>query len=304
MKLLLIAESREGHIPEGVKDLISFAEKTGAEHVMFLVGKSTSLPQYSGTLYLADISKYGEYNPQVHQQMIQDVVADEQVDMIVFLHSSYGWDLAPRVAFSLGAGQVSEVTDYVDGQLIVPVCNGKLQRKVSIETDIAVVTIQPGAFVAEHPQSGSLLIKNIECDMQGNLTFLGYEKGESGVDLTRADIIVSGGRGLGKQENVELIVRLAQELRGEYGASRPVVDVGWLEYSRQVGTTGQVVAPRLYIACGISGAAQHLGGIKNAGFVVAINTDREAPIRQVADVMVIADANDFIPELIELLQKG
>ncbi len=131
----------------------------------------------------------------------------------------------------------------------------------------------------------------------------GYEAAEKGeVDLTRAEVIVSAGRGVGKPENVDVIAGLARAFGGELGASRPVVDAGWVDHSRQVGTTGQTVAPKLYVACGISGAIQHLAGMKKSGFVVAINKDKDAPIGEVADVLVVADVLQLAPALTAALQ--
>jgi electron transfer flavoprotein alpha subunit len=113
---------------------------------------------------------------------------------------------------------------------------------------------------------------------------------------------VSAGRGIGKSENIEMIAGLARAMGGEYGASRPVVDAGWAAYDRQIGSTGQSVAPKLYMACGISGAIQHLMGMKKAGFIVAVNNDKDAPIGEVADVLVVADLKEFIPAFIGCLQ--
>ena len=123
------------------------------------------------------------------------------------------------------------------------------------------------------------------------------EKG--GVDLTKAQVIVSAGRGIGKPENIDDYCKISPALKGEYGASRPVVDAEWAEHNRQVGTTGQIVSPKLYMACGISGAIQHLAGMKKSEFVVAINTDKDAPIGEVADVLVVADLKVFVPILTE-----
>jgi electron transfer flavoprotein alpha subunit len=134
--------------------------------------------------------------------------------------------------------------------------------------------------------------------------FLGYEVPEAkGVDLGKAEVIVSAGRGIGKKENVAVIEGLARVLGGQVGASRPVVDGGWMEHSHQIGTTGQTVSPKLYIACGISGAIQHLAGMKNSGFIVAINKDKDAPIGEVADVLVVADVMQVVPALTEKLGK-
>lgn len=300
MKLILVAECRDGEVLRNYTELIGFANKISSEHVMFMVGSDASLPAYDGTLYLADSSKHGEYNPTIHKQLLLDVIDREKPDMIVFAHSSYGWDLAPRVAWALGAAQVSEVVDYDGTNLIVPVCNAKLRRVVQVNTRLTVVTLQAGAFGLAAEPSGSPQLMPVDADGKATVDFLGYEEAEAGgVDLGKAEIIVSAGRGVGKPENVALVAALAKVLGGEYGASRPVVDSEWVEHSRQVGTTGQTVAPKLYVACGISGAIQHLAGMKKSEFIVAINTDKDAPIGEVADVLVVADLTQFIPILTE-----
>ena len=135
------------------------------------------------------------------------------------------------------------------------------------------------------------------------MELLRYEQPEAGgPDLSRAEVIVSAGRGVGQREQMVLVRALAEALSGEVGASRPVVDAGWLEHSRQIGSTGQVVAPVLYVACGISGAVQHVAGMKGSGFVLAVNTDREAPIGEVADLLVVADLVQFLPALVSKLK--
>jgi electron transfer flavoprotein alpha subunit len=265
---------------------------------MFLVGSDSALPQYGGKLYLADASTAGEYNPDGHKQLILDVVAKEQPDMVVFSHSSYGWDLAPRVAFALKAAQISEVVDVAGSAMVVPVCNAKLRRDVAAKTAQMVVTLQAGAFGLAEVPSATPTVEKLGGDKGGKIEFTGYEQAESGgVDLGKAKIIVSAGRGIGKPENVAMIADLAKALGGEYGASRPVVDSEWVEHNRQVGTTGQTVAPKLYVACGISGAIQHLAGMKKSEFIVAVNTDKDAPIGDVADVLVVADLKQFVPAL-------
>ena len=303
MKILLVAEYRDGKLLGSVNELIAFAGKMGAESAMFLVGSDSALPAYSGKLYLADAAACGEFNPDVHKQLLLDVATREKPDMIAFSHSSYGWDLAPRVACALKAAQVSEVVD-VDGEaLIVPVCNAKLRRAVKPKTSQMVVTLQAGAFGLTDVPTDSPTVEKIAAAAAGKIEFGGYEAAEQGgVDLTKAEVIVSAGRGIGKPENVAMIAALAKALKGEYGASRPVVDSGWVEHKRQVGTTGQSVAPKLYLACGISGAIQHLAGMKKSEFIVAINTDRDAPIGDVADVLVVADLKQFVPMLTEKIQ--
>lgn len=303
MKTLLVAEYRDGRLLGCCNELTAFSREMGADSAMLLVGKETALPEYDGTLYLADADTYGDFNPDVHKQLILDTVAKEKPDMVVFSHSSYGWDLAPRVAFALGAAQISEVAEVVDGRPVVPVCNSKLRRQVTAKTPITVVTLQAGAFSLPEEISAQPTLQKIDTAITGPVRFDGYEEAEKGgVDLSKSEIIVSAGRGIGAAENIALVAKLAQTLGGEYGASRPVVDAEWAEHNRQVGTTGQTVSPKLYIACGISGAIQHLAGMKKSEFVVAINTDKDAPIGDVADVLVVADLKQFVPALTEKIQ--
>ena len=303
MKILLVAEYRDGKLLGSAYELMAFAQKMAADSVMFLVGSEAALPSYDGRLYLADAGGCGEFNPDVHKALLLEVIAREQPEMIAFSHSSYGWDLAPRVAFALRAAQVSEVVDVADGALVVPACNAKLRRNVQVKTAKTVVTLQAGAFGLADAPAGTPAVEKISADAAGKLEFGGYEAAEQGgVDLSKAEVIVSAGRGVGKPENVAMVAALAKALKGEYGASRPVVDSGWVEHKRQVGTTGQSVAPKLYVACGISGAIQHLAGMKKSEFIVAINTDKDAPIGEVADVLVVADLKQFVPLLTEKLQ--
>lgn len=303
MKTLLVAEYRDGKLLNSTYELVAFAQELGADAAMFLVGTDGDLPQFAGTLYLADAGRYGEYNPSVHKQMLLDVVAKENPDLIVFSHSSYGWDLAPRTALALQAAQISEVVEIKDGQMVVPTCNSKLRRNVSAKTEVTVVTLQAGAFGLDSDPSGSPSVETVDTDCAGEIEFAGYEEAAAGgVDLGKAEVIVSAGRGVGKADNVEMIAGLAKALGGELGASRPVVDAEWAEHARQVGTTGQTVSPKLYVACGISGAIQHLAGMKKSEFVVAVNTDKDAPIGEVTDVLVVADVKEFVPALTEKLQ--
>jgi len=303
MKALLICEYREGTLLDSSYELVAFADKLGAERAMVLIGSEAALPRVNGKLYLADVARYGEYNPELHKQIVLEAVKRENPDTIVFVHSSYGWDLAPRVAAALKAGQISEITGINEGKFEVGLCNAKLRRTVVSRTEKTVLTIQAGAFNFTGDAQGSPQVEKLELkDALPALEFAGYEPAlKTEVDLSRAEVIVSVGRGVGKKENIPIIAALAKALGGQLGASRPVVDAGWLEHSRQVGITGQTVAPKLYVACGISGAIQHLSGMRNSEFVVAINKDKDAPIGEVADVMVVADVMQFVPALIAML---
>lgn len=305
MKALLVCEYREGKLLDSSYELTAFADKLGADKAMVLIGKEAEVPRVNAKVYLADAVKYGEYNPELHKRIVLEAIKRENPDCVVFLHSSYGWDLAPRVAAALKCGQVSEITGINEGKFEVGLCNAKLRRIVTPQTGKMVLTIQAGAFnVTGEPQGKAQLEKIDLADAVSPLEFVGYEPAQKKeVDLARAEVIVSAGRGVGKKENVAIIAALAKALGGELGASRPVVDAGWVEHSRQVGTTGQIVSPKLYVACGISGAIQHVAGMKKSEFVVAINKDKDAPIGEVADVLVVADVMQFVPALTAKLQK-
>jgi len=305
MKALLICEYREGKLLESSYELVAFADKLGAEKAFVLIGKETEAPRVDGKVYLADAAKYGEYNPDLHKKIVLEAIKKEDPDAIVFLHSSSGWDLAPRVAAALKVGQISEIVGVNEGKFEVSLCNAKLRRTVTPQTGKMVLTIQAGAFNVVGEPQGKAQVETIDlADAVSPLEFVGYEPAQKKeVDLARAEVIVSAGRGVGKKENVAIVAALAEALGGALGASRPVVDAGWVEHSRQVGTTGQIVAPKLYIACGISGAIQHVAGMKKSEFVVAINKDKDAPIGEVADVLVVADLMQFVPALTAKLQK-
>lgn len=297
MKTLLVAEYREGKLLDATYELLGFAAQLGGEAALLLVGSESQLPECGNRLYLADVTTHGEYNPDLHKQLVLQVVATEQPDAVVFLHSSYGWDLAPRVATQLKCGQVSEIVALVEGGFEVGSCNGKMRRTVKPGGPRSVLTIQAGAFPALRP-GGSPQLQKISAEAASNLQFVGYEAAEEkGIDLAKADVIVSAGRGVGKKENIPVIAALAKALGGELGASRPVVDAGWVPHDHQVGTTGQAVSPKLYLACGISGAIQHLAGMKKSDFIIAINKDKDAPIGEIADLLVVADVMQFVPAL-------
>ncbi len=304
MKALLIAESRQGKLLPGSYETLAFAEKIGAEAAMFLVGSESDMPHFDGRLYLAESADVGEYNPEETLRLLLEVIDKESPQLIVLSHSSYGWDLAPRIALALQVGQISEVVDYQGDAMVVPACNSKLRRVVQAQSEVTVVTLQAGAFSLVDEPTGVPTVEKLSAQAETKVEFIGYEEAEEGgVDLSKAEVIVSAGRGIGKPENLAIVEALAKVLGGEYGASRPVVDSDWAEHSRQVGTTGQTVAPKLYIACGISGAIQHLAGMKKSEFIVAINTDRDAPIGEVADVLVVADLKQFLPALTARLEE-
>ena len=310
MKALIVGEYIDGNLRESFYELVAFTKKMNIESVGFVVAPKDISVEYEGTIYISDIAKFGEYSPRLHKELIIQLAKMKDVDFIIFSHSSYSWDIAPRIAARMKIAQISEIID-TDGEFfIVPFCNGKLRRKIGKYSTKAVLTLQSGAF--DQVKSGFAKIEEfnpILSSVTTTIKFLRYKKPEKKeIDLTKADIIVSIGRGIGKRDNIEMINNLAKIIGGEIGASRPVVDTGWIDEYRQVGVTGQVVSPKIYIACGISGAIQHLSGMKKSNFIIAINKDKEAPIREVADVFVAADLLEFVPiltdKLLTLRSKG
>jgi len=305
MKALLVGESREGILQASFYELVGFSKALNLETSTFLVGKESSLPTVDGKLYLADSDKYGDYNPSIHKQLLLDTIEKEKPDYIVFSHSSYGWDLSPRIAAAQKISQISEIIAVENNEFIVPACNSKLRRKVKPTSDVTLLTLQGGAFSAPENRNGSPEVISIDTsEASDSVGLKGYEMTpKTGVDLSKSEVIVSVGRGVGKKENIAIIEDLAKALGGDIGGSRPVIDAEWLDSSLQVGVTGTTVSPKLYVACGISGAVQHLVGMKKSDFIVAINTDRDAPITEVSDVLIVNDLKEFIPILVEKLGK-
>ena len=190
--------------------------------------------------------------------------------------------------------------------------NGQVSTHVVCDiTKGAVITIRPGSFQAEESETVSgQIIDKTDTAIQGELPgktrrFLEVVEAEVGdVDITKSDILVSVGRGIEDEDNLEAVNNLAEIMGGDVSCSRPIVDAKWLEKSRQVGTSGQTVKPKVYLALGISGSFQHMGGVKGAPFIVAINKNPKAPIFQVADVGVVTDILDFIPQLADKIKEA
>ena len=299
MKAMLIGEVVGAKLNPSFAELLGFASRLGAEVVGLVMGDTSDRPSFAGKLVLA---AGPEYAPQAHKAMVQELVAAEKPDLVVLVHSAYGWDLAPRLAVALSAPQISEVKEVTDGVYQVGVCNGKLVRQLAPNPGLTILTLQAGAF-APAQESGSPTVENKTLPSLPGPGLVGYKsKPKTGVDLSKAERIVSVGRGIGKKENIELARKLAAVLKAELGSSRPVVDAGWIDPSHQVGSTGTTVAPKLYLACGISGAVQHLAGMKKSELIIAVNKDKEAPIGEVARYFVVADLMEFLPALTEALQ--
>ena len=236
--------------------------------------------------------------------------------IVLIPHEHFGMDLAPGLSIKLDAAYLPDAVDFEgveDGKLKAVREEYTGQVSTHVNCDIsqgAVITVRPGSFKADESKSaaGKIVDKTAEA-MEGALPggarrFLEVVEAEVGdVDITKSDVLVSVGRGIEDEDNLEIIFDLAKAMGADVSCSRPIVDAKWLEKSRQVGTSGQTVKPKVYMALGISGAFQHVGGIKGAPFIIAINKNAKAPIFQVADVGIVEDILDFIPELTDRINE-
>lgn len=261
------------------------------------------------TVYLADGPAFRLYSAEGYTAVVTAAVAAAEPSALFFAATAMGRDLAPRVAARLGVGALPDVTGLtLEGTTFVarrPVYSGKAYATVDCAgTSPQVITLRPNVFAAEQAGGSAQVVKldGVAPEIRAVVEEV-VASGGGELDVAEADIIVSGGRGLKGPENFALLRGLAQALGGAVGASRAVVDAGWISHSHQVGQTGKVVSPSLYVACGISGAIQHLAGMSSSKIIVAINKDPDAPIFKVADYGVVGDLFQVIPPLVEEIKK-
>jgi electron transfer flavoprotein alpha subunit len=313
--IYIIAEQRKGCITQETYELLNFARLIGkGKRPLFLLpGKNTEDPareisQKTGcdTIALAG-SHLEHYNTLSYAHALMEILEKEAEAWVCLPHTSMGYDLAPRLAVLLRAACITGVESLGDGSLSRSVYAGRFREEIAPKTSRVVVTVLPGAFCPCEERAdaaGSVKVMKAAFREGPSQTLGTAEPLHRDSMLKEAEIIVSAGRGIGKKENLSLIKRLAAVFpRSAIGASRSVCDLGWLEHKYQIGTTGQSVSPKLYIACGISGAFQHVSGIKGAQTIVAINRDPHAAIFQVAHYCIVEDLETFIPLLIELTSR-
>ncbi len=231
-------------------------------------------------------------------------------DLVIFPANSHGLELAPRLAAKFNAGYVSDVIDVIfdNGNLFFkkPVYAGKSIVTSKINSPVKVISIRPNIFTAKKNPTDALNIENFEPQLTSNdikAKVVDINKNVGKLDVKEADIIVSGGRGMKAAEHFNLIEDMASVLNAATGASRAVVDDGWRPHAEQVGQTGKTVSPTLYVACGISGAIQHLAGMSSSKYIFAINKDKDAPIFKVADYGLVGDVFNILPKLTEEIKK-
>jgi electron transfer flavoprotein alpha subunit len=318
--ILIVAEIQDGRIRESSFELAAYAQKiaaaTGREISSLVLGKDVAsladefATKGGGKVYVADDELLANYCVESANAAIRAAVEASGADVILLSNTPSGWDVAPRIAAGLDAGFVSDCSDVADdgGALVFErrIFNGRLDAQVRVKSDVVVATMQPGATEPFDGSSDGSVVKLEVSLTSDKAKFIEMKVAESqGVDLSKADVIVAGGRGLGDADKFnEVLQPLADALGGALGASRPVVDAGWLPHQFQVGSSGQVVAPKLYIAAGISGAIQHLVGMKGSNFIIAINKDPDAPIFEVANIGAVGDLFEIVPALTKAVEQA
>lgn len=317
-KVLVLAEVKDGNLRNVSYEAIAAAKTVseGGEVVGILLGESVrnlaeGLIHYGADrVVVVENDKLSNYSSDGFSQAFIAVVNEEDPEAIIFGHTSLGKDLSPKVASKLDAGLISDVIDVeVAGDNVVftrPIYSGKAFEKKIVTDGIIFATVRPNNIAPlDKDESRSGDVSTLEVEIKDLRTIIKevVRKASEGVDLSEAKVVVAGGRGVKSADGFKPLQELADVLGGAVGASRGACDAGFCDYSLQIGQTGKVVTPDLYIACGISGAIQHLAGMSNSKVIVAINKDPEANIFKVADYGIVGDLFEVVPLLTEEFKK-
>jgi electron transfer flavoprotein alpha subunit len=317
-KVLVLAEVKDGNLRNVSYEAIAAAKTVseGGEVVGVLLGESVrnlaeGLIHYGADrVVVVENDKLSNYSSDGFSQAFLGVVNEENPEAIIFGHTSLGKDLSPKIASKLDAGLISDVIDVeVAGDQVVftrPIYSGKAFEKKIVTDGIIFATVRPNNIAPlDKDESRSGDVSTLEVEIKDLRTIIKevVRKTSEGVDLSEAKVVVAGGRGVKSADGFKPLQELADVLGGAVGASRGACDAGFCDYSLQIGQTGKVVTPDLYIACGISGAIQHLAGMSNSKVIVAINKDPEANIFKVADYGIVGDLFEVVPLLTEEFKK-
>jgi electron transfer flavoprotein alpha subunit len=310
----IIAEYSEAGFPSETFELITFARELdpGALPKIIVLGKDILSPAHelaekAGCDVMAvNGESLARYNSQAYRDAVLDLLKPQKPTWVCLAHTSRGYDLAPGLAVGLNAECITAVEAVHEKTFSRSVFSGRFVEEITPAKAPTVLTIQPGAFgkYAGTGNGGKVTVSEFSYS-SNRIRPLGIkEPALRDSSLKDAEVIVSAGRGIGKKENLPLLKELAGLFpRSSIGASRSACDLGWLEYKHQIGTTGRSVSPKLYIACGISGAIQHVSGMKTAQSIVAINIDPHAAIFRIAHFCIVEDVTTFIPVLIEEIKS-
>ena len=311
-KVLVLAETREGSLRNVSFEAIAAGKKVGGEVVSVLIGDGVAgvanelIANGADRVVTVEHPHLKAYTSDGFSQALMAVVEQEKPEAIVFGHTALGKDLAPKIASKLQSGLISDVTEIEgegdDAVFIRPIYSGKAFEKVKVKDGVVFATIRPNniaPLAKDDSRSGDVSAITVDITNLRTIIKEVVRKSTDGVDLSEAKVVVAGGRGVKSEEGFEPLKALANLLGGAVGASRGACDAEYCDYSLQIGQTGKVVTPDLYIAAGISGAIQHLAGMSNSKVIVAINKDPEANIFKVADYGIVGDLFEVIPMLIE-----
>lgn len=318
--ILVLAEHQNGKVKKTSFELVSkasqIAKDAGGQVVALLIGKGVEslsqqlAPYGANVVAVIDNENLEKYNTIAYCKVFADAVGELKPSIILGTASPLGKDLFPRLAARLQAGMASDCTDLrINGGKLVakrPVYSGKAFVEVNFQTDIQIAITRPNSFTPNKPQADAKAeVKKLSADPgEIKAPLKEIQAGEVGkADLTEAEIIVAGGRAMGSAEKFSILQELADVLGATVGASRAAVDAGYVTHDMQVGQTGKVVNPKLYIACGISGAIQHLAGMRTSKVIVGINKDPEAPIFSKADYGIVGDLFTVVPLLTQEFKK-
>lgn len=317
-KVLVLGETRDGSLRNVSFEAIAAAKTVaeGGEVVGVLIGDSISslgneLYQYGADRVVAvEDGKLAQYTPDGYSQALMAVIDQESPEGVIFGHTTLGKDLAPKIASKLSSGLISDAigVEEAGGNLVFtrPIYSGKAFEKKIVTDGIVFATIRPNNIAPlQKDESRSGDVSAVSADIKDLRTIIKdvVRKAADGVDLSEAKVVVAGGRGMKSEEGFDQLKALADLLGGAVGASRGACDADYCDYSLQIGQTGKVVTPDLYIAVGISGAIQHLAGMSNSKVIVAINKDPEANIFKIADYGIVGDLFEVVPMLTEEFKK-
>ena len=323
--ILVVAEQREGKLNRVSLETIAAAQAIAAETgwtieaAVFGSGITAIAQELAGRrlakVYAIESGKLARYTPDGVAAALKDFIQQKQPRLVLMPHTYQVRDFAPKLATALGRTLISDSTGFrKDGGKLLftrQMFQGKFAADVAFACDPPhFVTFQSGAFRGDKAEAGASAapVETVNAQIADgvvrNQPEDPFKEAKQAVDLTQAEIIVSVGRGIKEQKNIDLAKALADALGGEIAASRPICDSGWLPMDRQIGSSGQTVAPKLYLAVGISGAIQHIVGMKGSRTIIAINKDAEAPIFEIADYGVVGNLFDIVPALTEEVKKA
>lgn len=313
--ILVYLEVSENGLKRASLEAITAANEAGAKVVGLLAGGNEQHAQSAAEYGLSDciIAQHpalGQRSSSAVATTLAQAAVRENATCVMLPANAAGKEIAPRVAVKLQAGFLPDcIALSNDGGTMTaqrPVLAGKAVVSVKATTPTTVITLRPNVFTAKKRPT-TLATRNFTPEIGANdarISVTGVQKNEGKLDVAEADVIVSGGRGLKGPEHYHLVEELAVALGGAVGASRAVVDAGWRPHAEQVGQTGKTVSPNLYVACGISGAVQHLAGMSSSKVIVAINKDKDAPIFKLADYGIVGDALEVLPKLTRALRQA